>query len=154
MSRGSYVIIQCGYRDIAAYRSKGDEWINSLTALLKAASDGGIHLSISTVFPRPNAHQYWYSAAISLNSRITAICKQYQTELIAPWSSFWGLNHLFARNGIHLFPTGAHTLSTLWLAALSRMTLKHCQTSCLSTHSSISSTNSNNQSAQSLTGNA
>jgi hypothetical protein len=121
LQKGSVAILQCGARDLKAFKNKGDKWLQEFSKILEVAVDKGIKVIVSTILPRKKALNTWYNLALSTNDKIIALCMKYDVNYINGWQDFWRKDYFFENDGINLSSLGVKMLGDLWNSKLHKI---------------------------------
>jgi hypothetical protein len=65
------------------------------------------------ILPRHNESFEWHSRAISINNRLSTICKTFEVDFIDPWSDFYENRTYYDKKGIHLSNSGSNKLADI-----------------------------------------
>ena len=79
-------------------------------ALGKVRDLGGVPV-VCGVLPRKYAGHEWLAKASALNSRLADLCRRSGWLFIDNWNCFFGKDHLYARDGVHLSKRGTEVLA-------------------------------------------
>ena len=79
-------------------------------ALGKVRDLGGVPV-VCGVLPRKYAGREWLSRASALNSRLADLCRGNGWLFVDNWKYFFGKDHLYARDGVHLSERGTGALA-------------------------------------------
>ena len=79
-------------------------------ALGKVRELGGVPV-VCGVLPRKYASAAWLSRASALNSRLADLCRGSGWLFVDNWSYFYGKDHLYTRDGVHLSERGTGALA-------------------------------------------
>lgn len=104
----SVVILHVGVNDVKKERS--ESLMKKYKDLLARVRESGRNAIVSGVLPRMNVSKEWSSRAIGLNERVRKECGD-DVVFLDTWSMFWGVNELYARDGLHLSKSGVQLLS-------------------------------------------
>ena len=103
------VCISAGGNDIGRVRPE-DLWRRYRQALGRVRDLGGTPV-LCGILPRRSAGARWWSEATALNSRLADHCRRNGWLFVDNWSYFYGKDHLYTRDGVHLSEMGTGALA-------------------------------------------
>ena len=103
------VCLSAGGNDIGKVGS--EELLRRFKEVLgKIRDKGGIPV-VCGILPRRSAGSMWHSTAIAMNCRVANHCKANGWAFVDSWDRFYGRDHLYARDGVHLSRFGVQALA-------------------------------------------
>lgn len=103
------VCLSAGGNDVGKVRS--EELLRRFKEVLGKVRDrGGIPL-VCGILPRRNVGYEWLSRAIAMNCRLADHCKANGWRFVDNWDRFFGKDHLYQRDGVHLSHRGYQLLA-------------------------------------------
>mgnify|MGYP003334593745 FL=1 len=81
---------------------------------------GGVPV-VCGVLPRMRKSDEWLSRAMGLNRELALHCERNGWIYVNTWDSFYNMDHLYARDGVHLNFKGVKVLSDSLERALSHL---------------------------------
>ena len=103
------VCISAGGNDIGRVRPE-ELWRRYRQALGRVRELGGTPV-LCGILPRRSAGVRWWSEATALISRLADHCRRNGFLFIDNWSYFYGKDHLYSRDGVHLSEMGTEALA-------------------------------------------
>ena len=103
------VCISAGGNDIGRVRPE-ELWRRYRQALARVRELGGTPV-LCGILPRRSAGARWWSEATALNSRLADHCRRNGWLFVDNWSYFYGKDHLYTRDGVHLSERGTGALA-------------------------------------------
>ena len=103
------VCFSVGGNDIGRLRPQ--ELASRYRAALGRAKDLGVTPVVLGVLPRRFAGGWWLSCAAALNSLMAEHCRRSGWLFIDNWNYFFGKDHLYAIDGVHLSSQGTAALA-------------------------------------------
>ena len=103
------VCISAGGNDIGRVRPE-ELWRRYRQALARVRELGGTPV-LCGILPRRSAGVRWWSEATALNSRLADHCRRNGLLFVDNWSYFYGKDHLYTRDGVHLSERGTGALA-------------------------------------------
>lgn len=103
------VCISAGGNDIGRVRPV-EVWRRYRQALERVRELGGTPV-LCGILPRRSAGARWWSEATALNSRMADYCRRNGWLFVDNWSYFYGKDHLYTRDGVHLSEKGTGALA-------------------------------------------
>ena len=103
------VCFSVGGNDVG--RCRPEELVSRYRAALGRARDLGVTPVVCGVIPRVFAGSWWFSQAAVVNSLLADHCRTNGWLFIDNWGNFFGKDHLYARDGVHLSSRGTAALA-------------------------------------------
>ena len=103
------VCISAGGNDIGRVRS--DELFRRYRQALGRVRDLGGTPVLCGILPRKFVDAGWWSEAAALNSRLADHCRRNGWLFVDNWNYFYGKDHLYSRDGVHLSQRGSGALA-------------------------------------------
>ena len=105
----SVICLSAGRNDIG--RVRPEELLRRYRQAQGRVRDlGGTHV-LCGILPRRSAGARWWSDAAALNSRLTDHCRRNGWLFVDNWNYFYGKDHLYTRDGVHLSERGTWALA-------------------------------------------
>ena len=103
------VCISAGGNDIGIVSS--EELLRRYRQALGRVRDLGGTPVLCGILPRMFAGARWWSEAAAVNSRLADHCKRNGWLFVDNWNYFYGKDHLYSRDGVHLSQRGSGALA-------------------------------------------
>ena len=103
------VCISAGGNDIGKVRP--EELLRRYRQALERVRELGGTPVLCGILPRRGAGVRWWSEATALNSRLADHCRRNGWLFVDNWSYFYGKDHLYSRDGVHLSEMGTGALA-------------------------------------------